>query len=183
MLASVTRAATNGFVARTPGNPLTWEATLGRSTFRGQATGINAVLAGNPLDVVNRPTCTCTIDMATLGTGNPSNDAILRGRTYLDVARYPTATFALERVVSAVPQRLAEGVPVEVKAQAMLTLHGVTRTVPVQASLTMQGGTLRMACAFDIDVTQFGITQPHVLCFKMGKVIHLRVGLTARRDA
>ena len=64
---------------------------------------------------------TTTIDAASIDTGNAKRDEHLRGPDFLDVAKFPTLTFASKKV-----DKAGEG---KWKITGDLTLHGVTREV------------------------------------------------------
>lgn len=69
------------------------------------------------------------IDMASINTGNPEFDDILKGKDYFDIARFPRASFTSDEVYFA-SETTAE-VP------GTLTLHGVSQ--PVILNVTFQG--------------------------------------------
>ncbi|MEA2718996.1 MAG: hypothetical protein QOJ39_860 [Candidatus Eremiobacteraeota bacterium] len=62
-----------------------------------------------------------TLDAAALTTHDTQRDAQLRGDHFFDVARFPTITFASERVTATGPSAFA--------MEGELTMHGVTHAI------------------------------------------------------
>jgi polyisoprenoid-binding protein YceI len=97
------------------------------------------------------------ITAASVTTGNPKLDAVVRGEDFLDAQRHPAITFRSRAVafVDGVPRRIAGD----------LTLAGVTR--PVELAVTRFGCTrlpflVRETCGADVAArirrSEFGIT-------------------------
>ncbi|WP_328580900.1 YceI family protein [Streptomyces sp. NBC_00370] len=95
-----------------------------RSLMIGKARGrfadhdVTIVTSEDPLG----SSVTATIDVASIDTGNAARDKHLRSASYFDVERYPTMTYRSTGVRGSVERPLVEG---------ELTLHGVTRQVPL----------------------------------------------------
>lgn len=91
------------------------------SNTRGRFTGyeVTIVTGEDPL----RSSVTATIDLATVDTRLAMRDDHLRSADYLDVAKYPTMTYRSTGI------RLADGGDWVIDGE--LTLHGVTRPVPL----------------------------------------------------
>jgi polyisoprenoid-binding protein YceI len=68
-----------------------------------------------------------TLDATALTTRDPGRDAQLRGDRFFDVARFPTITFASERIV--------ETGPTTFSIQGALTMRGVTHPLVLDAHL------------------------------------------------
>lgn len=79
------------------------------------------------------------------------------GRDVLDVARFPTARYAVRSAAPVDGQ--AAGAPGRYRLDGTFTLHGLTRTVPLEAVVEETGtpGVLRMRCGFSIAQSQFGM--------------------------
>ncbi len=84
-------------------------------------------------------TATFTVKMATIHTDSSQRDAQFDGRI-MDVASYPTGTFALTKPIDLAPVP-AVGTIKSYTATGNLTLHGQTRpvTFPLQAERTASG--------------------------------------------
>ncbi len=90
--------------------------------------------------------------------GEPAGDApkvqqTMLGPTCLDAARYPDIRF-VSTSVQPVSDPKAEHA---VQIQGRLTLHGVTREVPVRARVELAGGALAVSGTVRIRQTDFGI--------------------------
>ncbi len=96
------------------------------STVRGQFSSFSGTIALDDADVT-RSTVEATIDAASLGTQVPDRDKHLRSPDFFDVARYPTLSFRSTRI-----EKAGEAL----KVTGDLTLHGVTRPVTLDATMT-----------------------------------------------
>ncbi|HEV7126025.1 MAG TPA: YceI family protein [Ktedonobacterales bacterium] len=72
-----------------------------------------------------------TIDLASIETGDEKRDGHLRSADFFDVARYPKATFTSTRI-----EPLGED---HARVFGNLTIHGVTREIPLDVTLEGQG--------------------------------------------
>lgn len=111
---------------------ITWSIThFGFSTYIGQFAHVDATLKIDP----KAPTAAsldATIDTNSLGTLNAALDTHLKGKDFLDVAAFPTATFHATKLTMT-GEKTAD-------IAGDLTLHGVTKPVVLHASF-MQAGT------------------------------------------
>jgi polyisoprenoid-binding protein YceI len=95
------------------------------STARGRFTDFDAtiVTAEDPL----RSSVTATIQLASIDTGLTMRDEHLRSADYLEVGTYPTMTYRSTGVRPSGDGWVVDG---------ELTLHGVTRPVPLAVEVT-----------------------------------------------
>ena len=135
---------------------ITWSVThLGFSTYVGQFTGVKANLQLNVKDP-SASTMDVSIDPASVGTLNKALDDMLKGANFLDVAKFPTATFKANKIA------LKEARTADIAGD--LTLHGVTKPVTIKAVFNQAGTGLdpRYTVGFDGEVTikrsDFGIS-------------------------
>jgi len=91
----------------------------GVSNVHGRFGGVAATLVFNEADVT-KSTVTATIDVSTVDTGVALRDADLKNDSFLDVAKFPTATFTSTNVAK-------NGNKLSVSGN--FTLHGVTKPV------------------------------------------------------
>jgi polyisoprenoid-binding protein YceI len=77
-------------------------------------------------DPVERSSVTATIEAASIDTGNAERDAHLRSPDFLDVKRFPTLTFASERVIRESDERW--------RVTGMLTIRDIARAVVLDLS-------------------------------------------------
>ena len=119
------------YVADPNHSKITWSIThFGFSTYVGQFPSVMANLKLDP-KALAATTLDATIDTAKLGTLNTALDTHLKSADFLDVAKFPQATFKATSVKST-GERTAE-------ITGDLTLHGVTKPVTLQATFN-QGG-------------------------------------------
>lgn len=90
------------------------------SKVHGRFTGYGVTVVTNE-DLLSS-TVTATIDLASVDTGHEQRDEHLRSAEYLDVEEHPTMTYRSTGV-----RRTEDGLVVD----GDLTLHGVTRNVPL----------------------------------------------------
>jgi polyisoprenoid-binding protein YceI len=91
----------------------------GVSNVHGHFGGVAATLVYNEADVT-KSTVTATIDVTTVDTGQSPRDIHLKTDAFLDVAKFPTATFTSTNVVKNGNKLTVSG---------NFTLHGVTKPV------------------------------------------------------
>jgi polyisoprenoid-binding protein YceI len=87
---------------------------------------VTIVIGEDPLD----SSVTATIDLASLDTGNDKRDEHVRSDTFFDVAEHPTASYCSTGI-----RRTGEGWVID----GDLTLHGITRNVPIAVAVTRFG--------------------------------------------
>ncbi len=110
---------------------VTWSVThFGFSTYVGQFSKVDGTLKLDP-KAPQAAELQVTIDTASVGTLNAALDGHLKGPNFLDVAKFPTATFK-STAVKVTGERTAD-------VTGDLTLHGVTKPVTLQVTF-IQGG-------------------------------------------
>jgi polyisoprenoid-binding protein YceI len=111
---------------------------------------IDIVTGDDPLD----SSVSATIDLASVETGNPKWDEHIRSSTFLDIASDPRVTYDSTGV-----RRAGEGWVID----GDLTLHGVTRSVPLAVTATGfatdldGGGHASFFATALVDRSEFGI--------------------------
>jgi polyisoprenoid-binding protein YceI len=110
---------------------ITWSVThFGFSTYVGQFTGVAATLKLDP-KALTATDLQVTVDAGSVGTLNPALDNHLKSAEFLDVAKYPQATFK----ATSVKQTGANTADIT----GDFTLHGVTRPVVIHATFNQAG--------------------------------------------
>ncbi|WP_326673969.1 YceI family protein [Streptomyces sp. NBC_01257] len=89
-------------------------------TARGRFTGCDATIVTR--EEPRASAVTATVDVASIDTGNEKRDKHLRSADYLDAENHPTMSYRSTGI-----RRSADGWTVD----GELTLHGVTRQVPL----------------------------------------------------
>jgi polyisoprenoid-binding protein YceI len=136
---------------------ITWSVShFGFSTYLGQFSTVNASLKLDPR-ALTATGLDVTVDANSLGTLNPALDKHLKSPDFLDVAKFPTATFHATKVTQT-GDKTAD-------IAGELTLHGVTKPVVVQATFNQAGPNplvktyqLGFAGSAKIKRSDFGIT-------------------------
>ena len=105
------------------------------------------------------------IDLASVRTGNPTGDKQLQSAAFFDVAAHPEAHYQAERC-----SWNGKG-PIDV--QGFLTLRGVKKPVPLQATL-QAGGTLSATAT--VNRLDFGVGQGQ---WSNGSIINAQVRIKA----
>jgi len=85
-------------------------------------------------------------------------DRIVQGA--LDVSRFPTAGFSADTVT--VPAGVTDGQPVSLSVPGKLTIHGVTRDATIAVTAQVRGDKIDLTGSTNQNMTDFGITPPHV---------------------
>lgn len=125
-----------------------------------------------------------TIDAASIDTRDAGRDEHLRSADFLDVASFPTLTYASRSVVPAGPGRWT--------VEGDLTVKGVTRPVPLE--VTFEGGArdpwggerIGFAAKAELDREDFGLTWNQVLetgGVLVGKTVKIEIEAEAVLDA
>ena len=135
---------------------ITWSVShLGFSTYVGQFRDVQAKLNLDPKNP-SASTLEATIPIDRIGTLHDGLDKHLKAADFLDVAKFPTATFKSTKIVRT-GERTAD-------ITGDLTLHGVTKPVVVQATFNKAGpgpGGSKYRVGFDgkaaIKMTDFDI--------------------------
>lgn len=117
------------------------------------------------------------VRVATIRTGIDLRDEHLRSDTWLDAARFPQATFELERVSGA--GALTEGTEARVTLHGRFTIHGQTRAVTATARVTWSGSSIRVRARFRVRLTDHGVSIPSIVELKVANEITVDVSLIA----
>lgn len=110
---------------------VTWSLShFGFSTYVGQFTGVAATLRIDP-KAPQSAALDVTIDAASVGTLNPALDAHIKSADFLDVAKFPQATFKATSV-KVTGEKTAD-------ITGDFTLHGVTKPLTLHATFNQAG--------------------------------------------
>jgi len=131
-------------------------------------SGDLAVAAANPLEIGGD----LLVDLQTLETGIGIRDQHMRTK-YLEVQRGPE--FANARVQNIRLERPTG----KTTFHATLTLHGQTKDVTGTADIKPYGDGYRLAAAFPVHVSEFGIPEPTYLGVGMKDEVEIRVNFNA----
>ncbi|MBD0277257.1 MAG: YceI family protein [Bacteroidota bacterium] len=93
---------------------------------------------------------------------------------YMESAKYPKAEFKGQILNNAlIDYKKSGSYPVQVKG--LLTLHGVTKEVQTTGIVKVDGGSVKAASAFTIQIADYGITIPKLVRDKVAKTVKIVV--------
>lgn len=126
----------------------------------------------NPLNILDFPQGSVTINLASVKTGIELRDKYLR-ETYLETQKFPAATFTLKRIHSPSAVNLSEAKTITCMITGDMTLHGVTReiTIPVTFVYTpeniaakneLKGNLLTYSTEYTIRLSDYQIEIPAI---------------------
>lgn len=115
-----------------------------------------------------------TVDMSTADAGDWLKNRKLRKD--MDFDKHPRASVEVERLTE-VQQ---DGDKVSATLHGTLSWRGKSVAIVAKGKGTLTDSELRASGAFDLDVTQLGITPPKILMIKVENVVNCRVELYAR---
>lgn len=140
---------------------------VGKATpnfFEFEGTGGEVTGEAKP-DKENKISGVFTVDLRKMTTGNGTRDGHMKDK-YLEVQKFPEATFTLDPVLfSAGTHKAFTG---------SLKLHGVEKKI----SGTVDFESSKATAQFKVDVTAFGIAVPTYTTLTVGKEIDIKVTLT-----
>jgi len=116
----------------------------------------------------------------------------MRGQ-YLEVEEYPKAVFELTGVKSASLNELKDNVPVELTLVGDFTVHGVTKSIEVEATATLleesettrdrlPGDLLHITARFDVYLTEHNIKRPQFVILKLDDLQKIELDFFASTD-
>jgi polyisoprenoid-binding protein YceI len=78
----------------------------------------------------------------------------------LNIQQFPEAEFAASTLT--VPAKVAQGETARVTLPGTFTVHGVARPAKATAQVRAAGGKVQAAGSIPLDMTEFGVTPPHI---------------------
>jgi polyisoprenoid-binding protein YceI len=116
----------------------------------------------------NKASGTITVEVRSMKTGNTTRDKHMYDSDWLDAERYPTITFQLKKLQSPNVVREAERTVVTARAIGDFTLHGVTKEIAADVTITYlarsektrslaDGDVALVQARFSVPLQDFGI--------------------------
>ena len=122
------------------------------------------------------------VDLRTLTSDEPRRDNYLYNNT-LETQTYPLASFVLTGV-EGLEGALEEGKETTLTLLGDLTIHGVTRAVAWQATVTLDGDQLTGSATLPFEMPDFDIEPPRVgAVVSLDETVTLEIDVTAQRVA
>jgi len=114
------------------------------------------------------------VDLNTLDTGVKLRDKHMRDN-YLETKKYPFGEFTGNLADETTWQNLSENKPSPVVAVGMFTIHGVTKSVNIEGTLTKVGSKLQLEATFDVLLSDYNIEKPSLLGYELAEEQHVQV--------
>lgn len=171
-------------------NVVKFESQAPFETIIGITNRIGVTVSLNPEDITKNVKGKTIVDVASLKTGIDLRDKDMRSKSFLDTETFPTAEFSLTSFTNASSTELKSGNKVTATANGKLTIHGVTKDVSVPVVITyfkesedtkvrLKGNLLIVSSSFSIKMTDYGLTIPSILFYKLQNEITLSVAFVA----
>jgi polyisoprenoid-binding protein YceI len=169
-------------------NYATFESAATLETIKGTTTKVGGTIKADPADPATA-SVDVTIDLSSLDTGISMRNEHMRSEKYLDVEKFPSATF--KSVSVAAPKAMAANQPAEISVTGDLSIHGVTKriTVPVrvviipESELTKSsrgpGDWIHATTTFPIKLTDYSIAVPEKLVMKLANEMSVKLDVFA----
>lgn len=160
-----------------------WVRHMMISKVHGELTDVTGTVSGSP-DAPELAKIDVLIKAASLTTGNEQRDGHLKSGDFLNVEEFPDVTYKSTSV-----KKLSDE---EYEVLGDLTLHGVTKEVPLKVELSPEvpspfgGYKVGVSATGKVDRDEFGITWNAALetgGVMVGKEIHLQIDLELDRPA
>lgn len=120
------------------------------------------------------------VDLRTLVSDESRRDNFLYSNT-LETQTYPLATFILTRV-EGWDDSTTDGEEHDIQLIGNLTVHGETKLIAWNATITMDGDTLTGSASTTFNMADFNITSPKVgMVMSIDETIMLEVDITAEK--
>ncbi|MCA9783229.1 MAG: YceI family protein [Calditrichaeota bacterium] len=157
------------------------EATL--ESFDGETHAIRGALSFPGTTIDSTSMANFSVDLLQLTTGIDLRDSHMRDN-HLHTSKYPTTEYTVDRVLSG--GELQDGVPLTIRVDGKFQLHGITRDLPLDVTLTWYadgqgtacstpGPVLRMQAAWDVALADHEIPRPAFLFMKMAESVNMRL--------
>ncbi|GIV51320.1 MAG: hypothetical protein KatS3mg054_0704 [Chloroflexus sp.] len=128
-----------------------------------------------------------SVTVRSMKTGNTTRDGHMYSSDWLDAERYPTISYTLKRLDNPIITRESERTVVKATAVGDFTMHGTTKELPAQVTMTYlprsektqsiaDGDLVLVQATFSVPLVQFGVKGK-------GTIIGSRVGETITVEA
>jgi polyisoprenoid-binding protein YceI len=153
-----------------PKSNLGFDSSIGGVRFSGGFRRWDAVIAFDPNDLAGSK-ASVVVDLASAGSGQKERDEVLPTPDWFATAKFPRATYVTTSIRPAGKDRYL--------AVGMLTMKGVSKSVSLPFSLTLDRGVAMMTGSLAIDRSQWGVGLgqfagddliPHIVTLKIAIV-------------
>lgn len=158
-------------------------------TIVGTTGEVIGFVSVNPDNILDDPKAKFEVDLPSIKTGISLRDQHMREQ-YLETDKYPKTVFELTKVVSALPTKLEDGKQVQLQLEGNFSVHGVTKTITIPATVTymkeseatrtrLPGDLLHIEATFTILLSDYSIKRPQFVILKLDDVQRINVDLFA----
>ena len=156
----------------------------------GLVSGLDAVVMINPNDITAKPMGKVKVAISKIKTGIDLRDEHLRSEMWLNEAKFPNAEFQLTGIKNPSSISLKDGQKVKVTLLGMFSVHGITKSVEVPATLTYfkesdrtkakaPGNLLVANAEFSINLDDYGVKIPGMVVGKVSNEVIITVNFVA----
>jgi polyisoprenoid-binding protein YceI len=151
-------------------------------------TGISKAVSGNvffDLETLELASSRIVADPRSFQTGISLRDEDLRDQ-FFEAARWPEIVLSVQKLSRFSRNSLPNGEQVQADAQALFTVHGVTRTLTFPVELTRRDAEGKTSVTvkghFDVPLADYQIRRPSRLFLKLGEVAQVHFEATFVRQ-
>lgn len=138
--------------------------------FEGVTNQIDGYLFWDGEDMLSKSELYFEVNLNSLDTGIGLRNRHMR-ENYLETDRYPTTHFK----GSLIKVEETSAGTYKVLAQGKMFIHGKERLKSIEAEIVKQGQILRIKSACDVKLTDYGITVPSIMFYKINETMELKI--------
>ena len=153
-----------------------FDATYPLGDFTGTTKDVKGEFRVDPADLARPVTGRLEVNPGSLDTGIAGRDQDLR--EHLEVKRFPAIVF-VPKEVRAGQASLPDRGEIPVTISGLMTIHGVERPVEFSGKARLQEGGLRVEGVTALKMSDYGITRPTKLFFRVGDEVKVRFRVEA----
>lgn len=158
-------------------------------TIIGITNKVDASVSVNIKDITINPKGKVIVDLNSLNSGIEMRDKDMR-ENFLETDKFPTAQFILSEFSSTNSKELVDGIKNKATVKGKLTIHGVTKDISAPVILyyfkdsertknRLKGNLLSVSTVFTIKLSDYGITVPSMLFYKLEDSLTISVSFIA----
>ena len=128
-------------------------------------------------DIAGSANAEFEVDLASLKTGIGMRDKDMRNK-FLEIDKYPKAIFKLSKVINADENKLENGKSVDIQFEGDFTVHGVTKPMSINMTVTymreteetkqrLPGDLIHVVGTFDVLLSDHDIERPKFIILKL----------------
>lgn len=162
-------------------------------TIVGTTAEVTGFVTVNPYDIKGSAKARFEVDLSTIKTGIEMRDGHMRDN-FLETSKYPKAIFELTKVDSASTNKLENQKEVKLLLAGNFSVHGVTKTITIPATITYysendqtkaraDGDLMHIAVNFDLLLGDYGIKRPQMLFMKLDETQKISIDMIASTAA